>query len=321
MIDSVARPPYDRETREGLAALPGGGFNPLTAETILSRRAAISTGSYEEQFAGQPTRRVDHTINGHRGEQIEVSVIARADHDTTGAGILFVHGGGMIAGDRFAGIDRLTEWIVRDDVVVIAVEYRLAPEHPDPTPVEDAYAALVWAAENAEMLGFDPRRLITLGISAGGGVAAGMALLARDRSGPPISAQMLLCPMLDDRDDTVSSQQFEGIGTWDRESNRTGWGALLGARAGTADVSIYAAAGREENLSSLPPTFIDCGSAEVFRDECVSFASRIWAVGGQAELHIWDGGFHGFDVIAPDAIISKSAIATRDSWMRRQLTG
>lgn len=317
MTRGPARPPYDPEVAAALAEMPGGGFRPLTAEAILGRRGE-STKPYEEIFGGQPITRHDHTIAGYRGDAIGVSVLQRDDHVRRGPGILFVHGGGMVAGDRFAGGTRLLDWIVRDDVVVVTVEYRLAPEHPDPVPVEDAYAALEWASENAEDLGFHPLDLTVLGISAGGGIAAGITLLSRDRGGPPIAAQMLLCPMLDDRDASVSTRQFHETGTWDRASNRTGWTALLGDRRATADVSVYAAPGREDDLSNLPPTFIDCGSSEVFRDECVDFARRIWHAGGQAELHVWDGGTHGFDLLAPDAIVSRAARAARDTWMRRR---
>ncbi|WP_425551844.1 alpha/beta hydrolase fold domain-containing protein [Herbiconiux moechotypicola] len=123
-------------------------------------------------------------------------------------------------------------------------------------------------------------------MSAGGGLAAGIALLARDRQGPALLGQLLICPILDDRDSTVSTLQFDGAGTWDRSSNLTGWTALLGSRRGTPEVSIYAAPARATDLTGLPSTYIDCGSAEVFRDEDVAYASSLWAAGVQAELHV-----------------------------------
>src|SRR5205823_2536521 len=150
-----------------------------------------------------------------------------------------------------------------------------------PTPIEDCYAGLVWTAAHAGELGIDPDRLMIAGGSAGGGLAAGCALLARDRKGPRLCAQMLVYPMIDDRDQTVSSQQIDGVGVWDRATNVMGWVALLGDRRGTDDVSIYAAPARATDLSGLPPAYIECGSAEVFRDEDVAYASAIWAAGGQ----------------------------------------
>jgi acetyl esterase/lipase len=125
--------------------------------------------------------------------------------------------------------------------------------------------------------------------------------------------------MLDDRDQTVSTRQIDGIGVWDRGSNVTGWSALLGDRRGTGDVSVYAAPARATDLSGLPPAFVDCGSAEVFRDEDVAYATALWAAGVQAELHVWPGGFHGFDMMAPHAALAKAARAARDSWVARTL--
>jgi acetyl esterase/lipase len=211
------------------------------------------------------------------------------------------------------------EWIQLFDAVAISVEYRLAPENPDPAPIRDCYAGLVWAAAHAGELGFDPERLIIAGGSSGGGLAAGTALMARDRGGPALAAQILVCPMLDDRNQTISSHQIDGIGLWDRRCNDTGWDALLGDRRGTDQVSIYAAPARATDLFGLPPTYIDCGSAEVFRDEDVAYASAIWAAGGVAELHVWAGGFHSFDGMAPRAAISVAARETRTRFVARIL--
>jgi acetyl esterase/lipase len=125
--------------------------------------------------------------------------------------------------------------------------------------------------------------------------------------------------MLDDRNETVSSHQIDGIGVWDRGSNDTGWDAYLGDRRKTDAVSIYAAPSRATDLSGLPPAYIDCGSAEVFRDEDVAYASTIWACGGVAELHVWPGGFHGFDMMAPHAAVAIAMRQTRTAWVARIL--
>lgn len=233
--------------------------------------------------------------------------------------VFFVHGGGMISGNRFSGIDLVSSWALDNDAVVATPEYRLAPEFPDPYPVDDAFAALTWVADNALSFGIDPDRIVVVGASAGGGIAAGVVLLARDTGGPRIHAQMLLAPMLDDRGSTVSSHQIDGIGFWDRSTNEMAWTALLSERRATADVSIYAAPARATNLADLPKTFIDVGSAEVFRDEAVNYALGIWQVGGDADLHVWAGGIHGYDSFAPSTHVAKATRAARETWIRQAL--
>ena len=173
--------------------------------------------------------------------------------------------------------------------------------------------------QHAEELGIDPARIIVAGASAGGGLAAGVTLMARDRGTPAIAAQVLICPMLDHRNVTTSSQQYSGgPGIWTREMNEFGWRSVLGDLADT-DVPSYVSPAVADDLSGLPTTYIDAGTAEVFRDEDVDYATRIWAAGGQAELHIWAGGFHGFDALYPQARISATARQTRTDWLVRTL--
>jgi len=317
MTDTLARPPFDPEL-EAVLGLLGETLPPsITPEMIPFMRDAPVVAPVDDLLAERGISRRDVTIAGYEGADIVVSVLAPEGHTGTGPGIFHAHGGGMIVGDRFVGIAAIVDWIERFDAVCVTVEYRLAPEFPDPYPVEDCYAGLVWTAEHAEELGIDPARLIIAGGSAGGGLAAGVSLMARDRGGPALAGQVLICPMLDDRDASVSTHQIDGVGVWDRTSNVTGWSALLGDRRGTGAVSIYAAPARATDLSGLPPAFIDCGSAEVFRDEDVAYASQIWADGGQAELHVWPGGFHAFDMMAPHAAMSQAALAARDNWVAR----
>ncbi len=261
----------------------------------------------------------DVVIPSFGGTEITGSVLQPIGRTGTGPAIYYVHGGGMIFGDRWTGLSVIFDWIIRHNAVALTIDYRLAPEFPDPHPIEDVYAGLCWFAAQSEHLGFDRSRLLIAGGSAGGGLAAGATLLARDRGGPEICGQMLMYPMLDDRNDTVSSHQIDGLGGWDRGSNATGWGALLGDRRSTDDVSFYSAPARATDLRGLPPTFIDCGSAEVFRDEDVAFASAIWAAGGQAELHVWPGGFHAFEKHVPQAALSQSAASARLLWLERVL--
>ncbi|KAJ5938299.1 hypothetical protein N7466_001433 [Penicillium verhagenii] len=192
--------------------------------------------------------------------------------------IFYTHGGGMIAGNRFLGIGVILDWAEEFDMVCVSIEYRIPPEHPDPTPIEDCYAGLKWTSMNAKSLEINPDCLMIAGSSAGGGLAAGTALAARDRGGPLLCAQVLICPMLDDRNVTVSSQQY------------------------------------------VDEAFIDVGTAEVFRDEAIAYATLLWKSGVQAELHVWSGGFHGFDLLAPNATLSINAREARSAWQTTMLT-
>ncbi|MES2169606.1 MAG: alpha/beta hydrolase fold domain-containing protein [Actinomycetota bacterium] len=311
-------PPFDPELAAALIELVGPTSPSITPEMIpLAREGRAET--VESATAARDVVFEHHVIPGPAGD-IELTSFRRADHTPGGGAVYYMHGGGMIMGTRFGGgLDFALEWVEKLDVVAVTVEYRLAPEHPDPAPLEDCYAGLQWAASNARELEFDPAKLVVAGASAGGGLAAGVALMTRDLGGAALAGQVLIYPMLDDRNTTVSSHQINGIGVWDRNSNDTGWDAYLGERRHRDDVSIYAVPARATDLTNLPPAYIDCGSAEVFRDEDVAYATRIWHQGGVAELHVWPGGFHGFDGFAPTAVISQASRATRTAWLRRLL--
>lgn len=233
----------------------------------------------------------------------------------TGPGHLFLHGGGMVSGNRFAAGDMVPP-LLDEGGVLCTIEYRLAPEHPAPVPVEDCIAAVTWAVEHADEVGFDPERVLLAGTSAGGGLAAGVLLALRDRQGPRLLGAWLNCPMLDDRNATVSAQQFHELGLfWDGVSNDTGWDALLGEARGTERVRVYDAPARESWLGDLPPVLVTVGSAEVFRDEAVDFASRIWRDGGECELLVVPGGTHSYVGAAPDSSITKLHQHVVEEWM------
>ncbi|MFC8709278.1 alpha/beta hydrolase [Streptomyces sp. NPDC057197] len=323
---SVTPVPFDPALEAVLDAMSrGSGEAPAPPATVEAMRASASlvpAPPVAEVLAGRGIDAEERTVPGPAGApDLDITVLRPRRVTGPVPGLYNIHGGGMVSGHRDQDTVRLAALVEELGVVAVNVEYRLAPEHPDPAPVEDCYAGLRWLAEHTAELGVDPHRLVVMGGSAGGGLSAGVALLARDRGGPRLAGQLLLCPMLDDRNTTVSSHQYDGLGTWQREMNLLGWRALLGEKAGdgTADVSVYAAPARAADLSGLPPAFVEAGSAELFRDEDVAYATRIWATGGQAELHIWQGAFHGFDVFAPGHEVTRAALAARRSWLRRVL--
>jgi acetyl esterase/lipase len=199
--------------------------------------------------------------------------------------------------------------------VVVSVEYRLAPEDPHPAQAEDCYAGLVWMARNAEELGFDLSRLAVYGGSAGGGLTIATVLLARDRGFPAIAFQMPIYPMIDDTNESGSSHEITDIGVWDRAGNIEAWAWYLGG--GKPDQ--YAAPTRAEDLSGLPPAFIDVGTCDLFRDEDILFAMRLMQAGVPVELHINPGAYHASEVLAPEAALSKRIWERRFDALRRAL--
>jgi acetyl esterase/lipase len=311
-------PPYDPECGAVLAELPP--FPPLTAEAIPFLRNAgfIPQPTDEELGRGGEYTVEERSVPGPDGAPDVALVVCRPTAATGPVPALYyTHGGGMIAGTARDALHEVLELAAGVGAALVSVEYRLAPETPHPGPVEDCYAGLVWTAEHADELGLD--RIVLIGGSAGGGLAAALALLARDRGGPALAGQLLMCPMLDDRNDSPSVHQMAGLPMWNRQANEVGWTALLGEARGGPDVSPYAAPARATDLSGLPPAFIDVGSADSFRSEDVAYAERIWQAGGVAELHVWPGGYHGFDGIAPFAAVSKAAVAARANWLARLL--
>jgi acetyl esterase/lipase len=228
-----------------------------------------------------------------------------------------IHGGGMIAGDNRAGVAYLLPYAEIFGAAIASIEYRLAPENPYPAAVDDCFRGFIWLVDQADRLGLDPDRIAITGASAGGGLAASTSLRARDAQGPVPSHQLLLSPMIDDREQTLSSK-FEGV-PWDAVSNRTGWQSFLGASRGTEDVSHYAAIARATDLAGMPPTYVEVGGAEVFRDEVLAFVSQLLADGVPTELHLWSGAPHGFESYAPHATVSQAAVAARTSYIQRIL--
>jgi triacylglycerol lipase len=236
-------------------------------------------------------------------------------------GVLHIHGGGYVMG-RAAMMEAAHRPLVADlRCCVVSVEYRLAPETPYPGSVEDCYAALRYVCGNGHDLGIDASRLGVMGESAGGGLAAALALLVRDRREFKFAFQHLIYPMLDDRT-CVTEDPHPHVGEfiWTPHNNRFGWASLLGKAPGGSDVSIYAAAARAQDLSDLPRTFIATGALDLFLEENIDYARRLTRAGVPVELHVYPGAFHGFN-LAITADVTKRAARDSKAALARALAG
>jgi len=310
LIHPDVREPLDQL----LAAIPGG-VNSIP--DIVQRRAALAQLLAALEIPPNPNvTSEDRMVPGPAGApDIRVRIYRPVDATGTLPGIYFIHGGGMILGNIEEEDAVASQICERVDAVVVSVEYRLAPEHPYPAPVEDCYAGLVWMARNAGELRFDPDRFSVYGGSAGGGLTIATSMLARDRGFPALRFQMPIYPMIDDRNETPSSHEITDIGLWDRAGNIEAWKWYLGD--GKPDQ--YAAPARAEDLAGLPPTFIDVGTLDLFRDEDITFAMRLMQAGVPTELHVNPGAYHAAEVFAPECEFSQVIWACRIDALRRAL--
>lgn len=233
--------------------------------------------------------------------------------------LLWIHGGGYIMGSPEQEELMVKNMVSAIGCVAVSVDYRLAPETRHPGPVEDCYTALKWLHTHASELGVDPTRIAIAGSSAGGGMAAALGLLARDRGEIPLVFQLLIAPMLDDRTCTLAEPHpYTGEFIWTREANRFGWASLLGQEPGAPDVSPYAAAARAEHLEGLPPTFINVGALDLFLEEDMEYARRLTRAGVPTEFHIYPGAYHGFRMVA-DAQVTQTAARDQLAALKRAL--
>lgn len=316
MTANYLRPPFDPDIVRALEQQADVVVTSMTVEDIPRIRsfgADIATVRAEPHPGFE---RNELVVPGESGDpDVPVVVLTPAGATTPVPTILFLHGGGMVAGTADSDLDLISELAYDTGCAVVSVDYRLAPENPYPAALTDAITALRWLTVGAGPDLLDPRRVILGGISAGGGLAASTALHWRDHAGAPLSALLLMYPMLDHRSNSGSATQMLGAGSWDASANAVAWDVYLAG----ANPAPYASPALNDNLAGLPPTFIDVGSAETFRDECVDFASQMWSQGGDTELHVWPGGAHAFDALAPWAHMSKAARAARVTWLRRLL--
>jgi acetyl esterase/lipase len=310
--------PASREPLEMLLTAVPGGFNAIP--DIVERRAFVRQ-LLQTMTADLPANdRVvteERTIPGPPGGA-DVTVRIYTPADATGVllpGIFYIHGGGMILGDLEGEHLRAQMLCELVNAVVVSTDYRKAPEHPYPAQVDDCYAALTWLSQHTTELDIDPSRLAVYGGSAGGNLAIATTMTARDRGGPAISFLMAPYPMIDDRNETASSHEVTEVGIWDRAGNIEAWSWFLGGEPADG----YAAPSRATDLKGLPPTFIDVGEMDLFRDEDIAFVARLTQAGVPTEFHLYPGAYHASEVFAPEAALSQRIWAARLSALARAL--
>lgn len=233
----------------------------------------------------------------------------------------WMHGGGMMGGRPEQDDVQMKQIAVEAGIMVVSVDYRVAPEFPFPTPLNDCYAGLIWLTNNADEYGIDQEKIAVGGASAGGGLAASLALMVREKGGPKLIHQSLTYPMLDDRNITNSSHQITSLGLWDRSFNIFGWESYLGTKNGREDVPELAVPAREKDLGGLPHTFIAVGALDLFRDEDIEYALRLMEAGVTTELHFYPGAVHGFDWYVPQEAMTISFLNKRIQALKLVLEG
>lgn len=269
--------------------------NPMPMPVIEIRLPGIETVVTENRQVPGPAGAPD----------VAMQVYYPPDQSGPLPGILWIHGGGYILGNVEQDAPMAKRIVLLASCIVVSVDYRLAPENPFPAAIEDCYAALLWMASHSEELGLDRNRLAIGGASAGGGLAAGLALLARDRGEIDLIYQLLIYPMIDDCNIVPASETVRDAPLWTRESNKIGWRSYLGCEPGGEGVSCYASACRAADVRGLPPAYIAVGELDLFMNENITYAQRLADAGVLTELHIYPGAFHAFDGIAPDTEIAK----------------
>jgi acetyl esterase/lipase len=291
-------------------------FSSLRDGPILDRIDAGVLAEFRVPLPGlgstDQVDRVEHEIPGNTPIRVRTHRAKASSGDLPC--VLSIHGGGYVLGSYNMDDVRFESWCTRLGVMGVSVDYRLAPEVPYPGPLDDCYDALVWTVENAGSLGADPARIGVYGASAGGGLAAALALLARDRGTPALSFQLLESPMLDDRQNTQSSQ-LSGLPIWGNQANEFGWRSYLGKAYGDEEVPAYAAPSRALDLSGLPKAFVSVGSVDGFRDEDIDYAIRLNQAGVPTELHVYPGAPHGYQMFA-DSRIARQSERDSDSWLK-----
>lgn len=306
---------YDPELARAAALLPPRDLTDLPATRRAIRQTLAAAPPVDT--SGLCVRELD--VPGVRGEpDVRVRVYRPSVLTRRVPAILHAHGGGFVMCDLNSSHLRCTELARELGVVVVSVDYRLAPEHPFPAALRDTYGALLWLVEAD--LGVDPGRVAVHGISAGAGLVAGLALFARDEGGPALCFQYLGIPMLDDRQRTESARRFTDTPQWDTFQNALGWSAYLGDGVpGSVGVSPYAAPARALDLSGLPPTYLSAMEFDPLRDEAIAYAQALLTAGVPTELHVFPGTYHG-SVAVRNATPSRRQLAEEITVLRAALS-
>ncbi|KAF1037980.1 MAG: Carboxylesterase NlhH [Burkholderia lata] len=305
----------DREIRPLLVAWP---TVTLSADTLAQSRERVLPLPPPDLVGSTLERRA---VPGPAGAPDVPVLVYRPDAGVRPLpAIVHMHGGGYVRGAA-KDLEAVHRSVVTQlGCALISIDYRLAPETVFPGAIEDCYAALAWVFRQADALGIDAARIGVAGESAGGGLAAALALLARDRGEYRLVFQHLIYPMLDDRTCTRAPHPHAGEFVWHAANNRFGWSALLGHAPGLDGVSPYAAAARATQLEGLPPAFLSVGSLDLFLDENLDYAQRLLRAGVPTELHVLPGGVHGFDIV-PGARVAEAARRLSHDALRRFLHG
>jgi len=308
-------PYYDPEVRAAIEAAPtlgtvtGGNLSKIRANRMLLN---------EQVPLSDEVERTDVVVPGPDGDpEIRLRVHRRKGLEGPRPCLFWIHGGGYVLGAPEQDDLRFDRWCQRFDLVGVAVQYRLAPENPYPAGVEDCYAGLSWVKSHGGEIGVDAGRVGIGGPSGGGGLAAALGLMVRDRGDFEIDYQMLIYPMIDDTRTSVTANW--DVPVWDTGSNEFGWTSYLGELAG-GEIPTHAAPSRERDLSGLPSTYIMTGSLDAFCDEDIDYAKRLNQCGVPVEFHLYPGAPHGFDGFAPGTAVARQARADINAWLARQLT-
>jgi acetyl esterase/lipase len=312
---ATVRSRLDPEIAASIELIP---FDELNDELVAAVRELMAGIDLPRSGAVDST---DHVVPGSPPGDHDVPVRVHRPNGVDGAlpCVYSMHGGGYVIGTYAMDDAVFDELCPKIGCVGVSVDYRLAPDTPYPGPLEDCYAGLRWTHAHAAELGIDATRIGVMGTSAGGGLAAALALLARERGEIPIAFQLLDSPMLDDRQLTASSRQ-DGLPVWSRGSNAFGWKSYLGELYGRDDVPPTAAPARATDLAGLPPAFVCVGAVDGFRDEDADYALRLNQAGVPAELHVYPGACHGFTLFAPDAPVTQQCRRDIEAWLARRMT-
>ncbi|KAK0625532.1 Alpha/Beta hydrolase protein [Bombardia bombarda] len=311
-MSTLALDPDYKKATEAFA----GAVQPVF-EDALSLRAYINTaipliGSLHPRPEGVQETKFEFQAKDGTTLNIWRFSPSATPSSAPGPAALYIHGGGMVSGSVEVWKDDIMRYVAEAGIPFFGVGYRLAPEFPFPTPVDDSYAALEWLRDHAAEQRIDPKRIALFGESAGGGIAAGVALMARDKSfAPPIAKQLLIYPMVDDRTKVGLENPMSQFLVWTDKNNTIGWSAYLGPESERAQVSPYAAPARATDVAGLPRTYIDVGGLDMFRDEDIAYAGKLAAASVDVEFHLYPGAPHGWEYGSPSIPSARRAIENR----------